>query len=413
MTDEHGIQAENTVEEICQQLFGRDLVLRSPVLVEKSGRKELTDVLVIVDDIAIIVQSKSLAVETSELDKTKFGRIHKRHSRAKRQLNTTLNAQSRNATVRAMTSTGISFNVDWSRIQHRIGVITLSLSDAAYEDPEDRFQFPYPCELFNGIEVHTFLLADLVRMSSELTTPADVLVYLRARAQCIKARKFLIGNELDFLAIFKTRYPEIEKALTDSVHRVTIIPGSWEKYHQAHAEKIYDRHERFRNSFLIDEFIDHHYTAVDHSVNLYGLSHQESAIRFMTVIGKLGKLMRVERALIGDKFIEKFEKTRTNKWGYFIFISQLMNIGYLFLILNEEDQEKRINFLYYLSEQTCHSIACRDLVGIGTIGAQQKNEFGHDFIILDVETIKSETETNPRIKLFQPPVVAMINEWDS
>lgn len=412
MTGEHGTQAEDTVEAICYRLFGRNFVLRSPVLLEVSGPKELTDILVLVDDTAIIIQSKSLEIEASELDDMKFGRIRNRQSRAKRQLNTALNAQTRNAHVRAVSSTGISFNIDWSRIRHRIGVITLNVPDSAYEDPEFRFQYPYPVESYKGIEVHTFMLNDLHLMALELTTPADVILYLRARVQCLETQRFIIGNELDFLAFYKTQYPEIQKALTDPAYLIWITPGYWEDYQKAHAEKLADRNERFKNSALIDRLIEDQSTSVGYSAEEQGISEQEAAINYMGVIGKLGKLTRMERAKIGDKMVEKFNKTETNKWGYFIYVSKLMDIGYLFLFLNEDDRDRRRNFLQFLCEQACHVAPCRELVGVGTDGAQQEG-YSFDVMVLDVETTKSETEPDPDFKLFRQLDVGSINEWDT
>jgi len=35
----HGYDAEDTLEEVCYKMFGKDLVLRSPVLMEKNGDK--------------------------------------------------------------------------------------------------------------------------------------------------------------------------------------------------------------------------------------------------------------------------------------------------------------------------------------------------------------------------------------
>src|SRR5262245_4530117 len=106
-----GKHVEDAVEDLCHRLFGCDFVLRSPQLVEQSGPKELTDVLVVIDDTAIVVQSKSLAVDISDLSPKKFGRIQKRQQEATRQLNTTLNAQTRGAHVRATNSLNVAFDL--------------------------------------------------------------------------------------------------------------------------------------------------------------------------------------------------------------------------------------------------------------------------------------------------------------
>lgn len=412
MSNKHGNIAEDKVESICYQLFGCDLVLRSPKLIEDSGTKELTDVLIIIDDTAIIIQSKSLEIDISDLDTKKFNRIRRRQEKAKVQLNTTLNALQRNAQVNAITPMGINFNIDWSHIKHKIGIVTLGIPDSSYTDQEFRFQYPWLVEEHKGIIVHTFLINDLKNMAFELTTPGDVLIYLNKRAQCVKSLKLIIGNELDFLALFKTQYPQIEKALSDPAYHVFIAPGLWEGYRSGQSDRIEDRKNRFENSFLIDNMITKLHRAVEYSAHKYALTSQQSALNYLSLIGKLSKLTRVERAKIGDKLIEKFEKTKVERFGYFVYVSEFADTAYLFLILNEDDSEKRKTFLYFLCEQACHSVKCSEIIGIITHGAKHK---GHSFdaIGLSVEEIRSTTELDPELQMFGQLEYEKINEWDS
>ena len=118
----HGIITEDTAELICYRLFGPDLVLRSPKLVEKSGIKELTDILVIIDETILIFQSKSLLMDAGNIDSIKLKRINKRHIIAKNQINTTLNAQNRNAEVHTKTPFDVEFTVDWSYIRKKTDI---------------------------------------------------------------------------------------------------------------------------------------------------------------------------------------------------------------------------------------------------------------------------------------------------
>lgn len=412
MNNKHGNIAEDTVESICYQLFGCDLVLRSPKLIEDSGTKELTDVLIIIDDTAIIIQSKSLEIDVSDLDNKKLDRIRRRHEKAKAQLNTTLNALQRNSYVNAVTPMGINFNIDWSLIKHKIGIVTLSIPDGLYENPEFRFQYPWIVEEHKGIIVHTFLINDLKNMTFELTTPGDVLLYLHKRAHCVKSAKFIIGNELDFLALFKAQYPQIEKALSDPSYHICIVPGLWEDYRSRQKDIIKDRENRFKNSSLIDNMITELHTAVEYSAHKYALTYQESALNYISLIGKLSKLTRMERAKVGDKLIEKFKKTEVERFGYFVYVSEFANTAYLFLILNEEDSEKRKLFFYFLCEQACHYVKCSELIGIVTHGARH-NGHSFDAIRLDVEETRSTTELDSDLQMFGELVYEKINEWDS
>lgn len=410
METSHGEQNENVVGSICHRIFGCDFVLRSPKLIEPSGAKELTDFLIWVDDTLVVIQSKSIAIEASDLDPLKSGRILKRHEDAKRQLNTTLNAHARGALVRAVTPLDITFDLDWSHIRRKIGIITLHLPDSQYRDPEFRFQYSLVPETHKDITVHTFLVNDLAQMVSELSTPGDFLSYLEIREKCLKLGTVWTGNELDLLAMFKSRYPELEKAIAHE-HLLMIAPGIWEAYRRDSSGQICERDERMRLSGLIDRLIRMQHTSVDFSAAQFALTAQQSAINYMRTIGKFGKLCRIERAEIGKMIAAKWEKTKVKKRGYFLYVSKPLNTAYVFLLINEADREKRRDQLMYLCEKACYRVKqCEELVGVATEGAQSKGS-SFDVVVMGVAEITAKPEPDPEINILGEPNEATIQEW--
>ena len=410
MSGKHGEHTEGILEQICSSMFGAELVLRSPVVVEPSGNKEVADILVLIDDTIVIIQSKSLEIDISELNETGFGRIRKRHTKAKQQLNTLLNAANRKSEIRGTTSLGVEITLDWSLIHHMVGIVTLNLPDDVYRDPEFRFQYPELITEQRGLDVHSFVLRDLWEASVELTTPGDVLYYLRTRKECFTTEKFIIGNELDFLALYKTDYPKIEQALSEQAFHIFATPGLWEGFRSGRTDELKDRDERYKSSFIIDNLIHRLRAGVEHSVSAHGLTAQESALGYLGVVGKLGKLARMERAQIGNKIIAKAEKTKSEKFGYFIYVSMRFGLAYLFLLLNEEDREKRLHFLQFLAEQACHKIEANQVIAIGTDGAQNRDS-SIDAIVIDVAYVKQNTEPDSELTMFGDMNVDRIDEW--
>lgn len=409
---DHGIFTENATELICHRLFGSDLVLRSPRLVEKSGVKELADILLIADDTVLIFQSKSLLMDIEKIDNTKLGRIAKRYLHAKKQINTTLNAHERDAEVHAITPLGVEFTVDWKHITKKIAVVTINIPDEFYNNPELRFQFPARVEKHKDVFVHTFLLADLEQAQKELTTPGDFLTYLSVREKAFIDNRVIIGNELDFLAFYKTRYPELETALKDSALNMLFEPGIWEGYRAVEKKLIIERDLRFKNSILIDRLIRELRRSVEFSAEKYDLSVQQSAWQYLIMIGKLAKLTRIERAEIGDRFLTKVEKTKTSNYGYFGYMNQTTRTAYLFLLMNEPDREKRKSFLEYLCSQACHLTNCHDLLGIVTEGAQQK-EHSIDVMLMDGDEIREDIPLYDDYPMFKDLVLGQIDEWNA
>src|SRR5437870_4651539 len=135
-------------------------------------------------------------------------------------------------------------------------------------------------------------------MTSELSTLADVLSYLEMREKCLMPGKFQTDfmNELDFLAMFKSRYPELEKLASSDFDFIALEPGMWEEYQSRGKKQIEARNERFRNGEIIDRLIRLLQTSVDFTANHYGLTPEASAAQYFRLIGKLGKLARIERA---------------------------------------------------------------------------------------------------------------------
>jgi len=275
---DHGEIAENTLEEICCNIFGCDFIMRSPQTHEASGDKELTDILVLIDDVMLIFQSKSMLAEITEINETVLGRIDKRHSSAKTQLNTTLNAGTRNANVSGCTPLGVRYELDWGYINKKIGVVTLHLNDALYCDPEARFQIPFAVEEHNGIQVHTFLLNDLMQIQDEITTAGDFMQYLELRDKMWRTDgMFSLGNELDLLAVFKIRYDAIQAYLSSEIQGLTIQPGFWEEYKSGYVKEKEARVSKLSMSKYIDYIIRDLHRAVPHCVSTQGITYQESA----------------------------------------------------------------------------------------------------------------------------------------
>lgn len=415
MKDDHGKITEDVLEKLCTSLFSSEMVLRSPVLLEESGPKELTDILILIDETAIIIQSKSMLIDIAEINETKIQRIINRQEKAKKQINTTLNAQKRKTKVRAETSFGVTFELDWNTIKNRIGIVTLNITDEQYRNPEYRFQYPNLAEEHKGIIVHTFILNDLQQMTMEITTPADMLLYLETRYECVKSGKFIIANELDFLSFYKTQYPQLREILdTDNYTGCFIAPGTWEEFRANHKRKIIERREWFKDSIPLENLIKELISGIEHSINAHSYTRQESTLNYMKLIGKFSKLTRMERAQIGAKLVEKFDKTRSDKWGYFIHVSTKFKIAFLFLILNESNREKRQNFFHFICQHACHKVdMSTQLVGLTTNGAKDREHSVDALVIENVQEMAEQVDIYEDPVMFKEMELETINEWKS
>ena len=140
---------------------------------------------------------------------------------------------------------------------------------------------------------------------------------------------------------------------------------------------------------MIDNLIRAFHESIDCEVNIYRSEKEDSVFHYLWVIGALGKLTRLERSLIGDKIIQKREKTKTAPYGYFLVQSVHTNTAYVFLLSNESDRARRQEFLFLLASKACDQLSSKQLVAIAANGAQLQGE-SFDALVLNVTEIKKD-----------------------
>lgn len=92
-------------------------------------------------------------------------------------------------------------------------------------------------------------------------------------------------------------------------------------------------------------------------------------------------------------------------------VSKFADTAYLFLLINEDDREKRKDYLMSLCIPACHKITCPELIGVVSGGAQKKFS-SIDAFVIDVRKMQAETKPEKEFKMFDKPVYEEKNEWD-
>lgn len=410
----HGYRTEDLLEKICDNIFQKDFVYRSPVLVEESGEKELTDILVILDDTILIIQSKSIEASVDDVLAKNPGRLTKRYTKAKQQINTSLNAHKRNAKVKVISPLDFDFEIDWSTITTKIGIVCINIPDDKYEDPEFRFTFPYKYEQHRDIDVHTFLLRDLYEISKEYKTPGDFLKYLSDRKDMISSNKFILESDLDFIGFIKTNFPDYQKFLSDSnLSGIVLAPGYWEKYREEFSDEIKKRNDAFKKNQIVKLIIREFINSIEYSIKKYNHSKQLAVNAYLKITGVLGKLSEIERHSLVTIIESKRNQTKTKSIGYSILSCANNTATIIILVDNNDNREARINFLKVLAEDAVFIINTQTLIGFALEGYQSVNH-GIDCVIFDVEFMKKELRKlhfTPK-GFFGPSKKHTSNEWD-
>lgn len=336
----HGQRSEDTLEVVCRRIFGNPFVFRSPIINEPSGKNvELTDVLVLVGDTLVTIQSKSIDLDASRADEIDLNRIENKYRDAKRQINRTLNAATRGEQVVLESISGQQFSTPWQLFNKKIGIITINVKDELYADPEFRYQLPLRCEQHRGITVHGFILRDLFTMVAEFNTPGDFVRFLNDRELILSKTEPGLTNDLDLVASVKIHYDKIEALRAGSYDGLIISPGLWEEYRKKFSDDIKRRDAKTRRIGVVDLMIADFASNLDYVREQYADRDSEIVENHLAVLGVLGKLSRLERITITDRFASKYKTTNKQLFRYFMVPSE--DKGLLFLIANEPSRETR------------------------------------------------------------------------
>ncbi len=413
---DHGKFAEDTLELICSRMFGKALVYKSPYTNTEAGKKvELTDILILAGDTIITIQSKSIDIEVSKADQIHAKRVLNKYEKAKKQLNRTLNAANRDVDVKLKTITDVEFEIPWTLIKNKIGIVTVNVNDELYEDPDFRYQLPLKHETHRDIDIHAFILRDLYVLLTEINTYGDFVNFLNDRKEILKRTVQDYVNELDFLALWCSNYDKIEEIKNLIVGKVILQPGIWEEYRKTKLEEIKKRdRKKFRLTIvelMINEFSSH----LDYYLE-QNPDEQKLAIESMlTIVGELSKLTRTQRIIIDETFRKKYESTDKEELRYFSL--PIKTIAYLFIITNERNREIRQEKLLQMSCSLCKSMDKNDNLEnvnrILAIATEGRNAPGRSFdgIIIEREHCRELLEDNDIPDIFKYRDEGTTDEW--
>jgi len=413
---DHGKLSEDILYKSCVRIFGEDLVFLSPNVESEAGKKlELTDVLIILDKYLITIQSKSLALNTSEIDDIKIGRIVNKYEDAKRQINRTLNAYTRKQKVILKTCFGKELQLPWSNIKEIVSIITINLNDEEYFDSEQRFQFPLKVEKHKNVDVHTFILRDFYNIISEFNTGADFHRYLNER-------KFLstkiiqnYTNELDIVALYVSQYEFLKEVHEKNIDMIQIAPGIWENYRSKNKNDIEKRDKKKYAISIIDIIVKELRTSIDYTIESTGINIEDMTKRYFHLIGAFSMVSRVEAVYITEVFISKLDSTIKEFFRYFIFPNK--EYAFFFLIVNEPNrtirQQKLLAFVgqaakYVSMHKKYNTIS--EIIGIATEG---KKLPGRSIDIVDISISEALTYVDPKvdIEFFRDVDRGRVDEW--
>jgi len=380
-----GKSAENILHKLAEKTFLSDWCYLNPKL-EKG--KELCDLLVAYDDIAIIWQIKNLKLDKqgiyrqSELEKNL-----RQLSGAKRQL------------------FGLKQFVELEnphRGREKFDPTTINkifLISVLFGQGEDRFSF---IEEIKKHKVHIFDEELTKIILNELDTIADFIEYLEKKETLINKNKhfLIIGGEKELLAFYLFNNRNFDRF--DNADHVIIEKGSWD-------------HLQNKPEYIAKKKADE---VSDMWDGMISRAHESHNKEYELVARELARPNRVQRRFLSKAFLSAWIKSDKSKIDYpyrRILISDNMTYCFLFQDDIEPTREKRkehLGVICFIARGKCKKN--KKVIGIAT---ERKMELtcSYDFCVMYLpewndELQKSAEDLQNKYKIFLNPSICHIRE---
>jgi hypothetical protein len=295
--------------------------------------------------VAFQIRSKreeKLASQKTEID---FARISGRIEDACAQLKTIRRAIDAGQLKELVNARGVRLTLEPSTVKRITGVVVLDLIGEEHFPEDERTAIHGGYSFDHAMPIHIFTIDVFETLALELDTIPDFLAYLEAR-EALLSRGILIyaGNELDFLAIYRTKHDLVEDCMHGRLHSLFLDHGLWQQYRSQHANAIDRRAQANEASRLIDNVIENAWRCIGHDSgvrfqgrpDIGGPGTEESYYR---TAFELSRLTRLDRRLLGQRYIEKAKRASGRGHSYWL-LQTPWRTGVVILASNESRQRR-------------------------------------------------------------------------
>ena len=356
-----GKNAEDFVYELSKKSFLEDWCYQSPRL---PNSKEICDLLIVYDDIAIIWQVKDLKLDNNKYNKSEVKRNLKQLSTARNRL------FKLRIPIKLENRRGGKKDFNFREIK-RVYLISALLGKG-----EDYFSF---VEMLGKDIVHTFTREFTEIILKELDTIKDFTDYLEEKEQLIRigSEINILGGEQELLAYYLGNMRTFEKL--KKVHSLVITDGCWEDFQRK--PEYSKKKEEDSISYGWDDIINR--------------SH-ECGGEYEKIARELARTNRFERRLLSKSFFEALVLANNKqKNNTFRRVLALNGVTYCFVFMDDvEPRIRRQNLLRAICfiARGMHK-ENKKVIGIAT-EMKIRSGCSYDFYLLEIPNWTEKEQTS-------------------
>lgn len=374
---QRGSFMEELTDQFCARSFLRDFLFLRPEAV--SGRGELTDLLVILEDKCLCIQIKASGKSTQRSGQNLTKWATKKFVKA--------GNQTSGAIRKVMTSAISAIHLWQGNVVFQVGALLpfCGIALVEYFGPPFIIAADIRHQTSEGIPIHYFSLNDFFNLADLLGTLPDTIEYLQQRASISEEARSIIGKERDLYATY----------LLDGRLR----PGLGSKdVENRWSYMIGVKGESFERKHKHDIFVDFYNGLIDelHKRDPDSLSYippelnsviesMSNKTRYLEIAARLNKLPYVCRREIGKRLFQAAKDVKKDsKERMFTYPNLGQPWVLAFLVTPNIDRMSRIRELHLLVASVQIQYGCQSVVGIACPSLDSKQ--GYDYIFIDKVT---------------------------
>lgn len=375
---------EEFVEYLCCRPLGKDFLFRGQMYRTKDSDVELCDLLLLLDDTAVLMEVKTALRDKKQgwTEKQWADWANRRIEKAISQIERGCNALLTGQVKHVENDRQGRIVVDPSCIKHLYGI-------AVVDHPTlDKWGKMPSLSIENrNVSVLTTTHEELGHLLTELSTAGDLVDYLQAREAFFVKHSMFGISELDLLAVYKGDPDQFNQDVTQS-DLLMISEGCWAEF-----EKLEERSERDKldkYSYAVDAIINILYES--RNTKLSHIKERQKRIgqavkvdnEYITIATELAKIRRINRRVIGNKLLEKSQKCVEQKRDRWFMSAPGTGEGPAFVFLvSTDEREERIKSLEIATWGGKLRMKVRRIIGIATEPITGGHGFSVDAIMID------------------------------
>lgn len=296
-----GPLTEDEVQKAVEEVFSSDFVFRSP---RREGGREVTDVLVLFDDVGLVIQSKAQAIDLKDFESnSSFDWARKNLAKAGRQLRGAVRAirAGRVSYVENDRRGGVSFRHE--DFPWLYGLIILHHQS----DPYDPIYLVPTIRKVN-VAVHVLSFRDFWNLSKLLDTPGDLINYLEHRTDVLMPTLNPWVHKEQEVFTYYLKHLEHIMTVRAKARGCVFTAQDARLYANGLRGVVKGTHPDRKCGLVIDHMIDKiHNVDPDLEVPHIGgkVVPRSDRAEYARIATELGKIPRVRRIALGRRYLEE------------------------------------------------------------------------------------------------------------